>query len=210
MSVVGVNVPLIDFEGAETGRNISTFDIQDLDDANESQWRAFTTELADRVANFEPGCELSIRPAYLPEGVADRAMLVRSTTTGTLVCAAFGLVDPDRPWRRSDESSIHVVEEDASWVDRFAATLVAAIRASWNLPHPSFLRGWEPIAPADSSTAITETVDESVFAKSVGEALTARFGGGVEFSDAGFLVTAGPTTTVVNVLGVDECASTRA
>lgn len=190
------------------GKNMSAFDIPDLDDATENEWRAFAAELADLIAGSEPGAVMSIRPEFLPEGVVDRAMLIRSTTAGTVVCAASGLASPDQPWRSTDVATIHVLEEDASWVDRFAASLVSQIREIWNVPHPSFLLGWKP-EPSTSQLpkagrTVSVAVDESALGASVGEALTAQFGDEVEFSDAGFHVTTGFITTTVYVAGDDE------
>lgn len=188
---------------------MSAFDVPQIDDETENHWRLFTRELADAIANSEPGSELSIQPVFVPEGFADRSMLIRPTATGTFICAATGLDDPGEPWRCTEVSTVHVVEEEASWVDRLAATLVVHIRESWSVPHPSFLRGWKPSAPAahiptHNRSTPAGSDEEPTLAELVGETLTSRFDNVVESSHAVFHVQTGPTLTTLSVNDADE------
>lgn len=127
---------------------MATFETASLDDDTNRDWRAFAAELADTLASNETGSEVSISPDFQADDSVERLMLIRSTDHGSIVCASSGLESPPLPWQSSDADGIHILEEDAAWVDRFAATVVTQIRRTWNVPHPSFLSGSQSTADA--------------------------------------------------------------
>ncbi len=164
------------------------FEIPNLDEQIETDWRAFTTRLTDRLASNNTVSEFSVVTKFASEGGPKQEMLIRATTAGGLVCAASGLVAPQTPWRRSDVETIHVLEEGALWVDRFVATIVLEIRRNWNVPHPSFLLapGTER-ASMSAGDVVTASVhaDESALATEVEGVLLATYGHSTESPDGG-------------------------
>ncbi|OZF51605.1 hypothetical protein [Rhodococcus sp. 14-2470-1a] len=171
----------------------------DLDAATQSDWTRFTTELADHLASLEPGAELSISPDFEPEGSPRRAMLLRLTAEGTLVCASSGLGSPPPPWQPAEADGIFVVEDGAAWVDRLCSTVVEQIRCAWNIPHPSFL--FRPGAKAPTAP----TPDESACPPDVAGPLLETFGDRVSVTPDGVVsIAIGPVIAYVTAAGVDE------
>lgn len=170
------------------------YDGPDLDDTTQSDWTTFTTELADHLASLTQGSELSISPDFEPDGAPRRAMLLRSTIEGTLVCASSGLDCPPPPWQQAVSDGIFVVEDEVAWVDRFCSTVVEQIRHGWNIPHPSFLaRPGAEASPAPSP-------DESASGPDVMSALLSAFGDRVQYSsDGSICIAMGPVVAYVVV-----------
>ncbi len=131
---------------------MSTFEVPNLDSSTEQDWRAFASRLADRLAS---GGDLTIAPSYEPGVQGRREMRFHPTHRGAILCSASGLSTPKPPWLPSDVAGIHVFEKPTSWVDHMSALVVAEFRWTWNLPHPSFLRGVEELQThPQSRTAI--------------------------------------------------------
>lgn len=184
------------------------FEIPNLDEQIESDWRAFTTRLTDRLASNIMVSEFTVVTKFASEDRPKQEMLIRATTAGGLVCAASGLVAPQIPWRRSDVDTIHVLEEGALWVDRFVATIVVEIRRNWNVPHPSFVLapGTEraSISAGDIVTASVHA-DESALATEVEGVLLATYGPNTESPDGGsFVVEIDDASVHVYVASGDE------
>lgn len=184
-----------------------------VDESSEKEWRRFTGRLADRLSYSSPGSEIKLVPKFVPQGAAYRAILLRSTVDETVICAAYGLNSPPHPWRTSGVDNIHILEDEAAWVDRVVSTVVAEIRGAWDLPHPSFLDDWDPDQrDAETVRSAGDFVMPQVagnlptLVDAVHEALSTRFDG-VEplFSGNGFYVPFGVGSAgYVHVAGVDE------
>ncbi|MDJ0396106.1 hypothetical protein QMK17_22545 [Rhodococcus sp. G-MC3] len=185
------------------------FEIPNLDDVTEHDWRAFTTQLSDRLASSGPGFESSVVAKFAPKNSSRQEMMIRTTAAGGLVCASSGLSSPPPPWRRSDVDAIHLLEEDAPWVDRFVAKIVTEIRHAWNVPHPSFLVAPETesaqLSAGDFVTPATRT-DESELVVSVKDALHATFDNAVESTDGSgsFTIEIAGTAVHIYVASSDE------
>lgn len=181
---------------------MALFDVSSMDEGIDRDWKKFTSELADQVASIDPGSEISISPRFPSNTCGAQTMLVRTTVRETIVCAASGLVSPPAPWSRSETADgIHTLEDDAAWVDRFAAALVTRIRMSWNVPHPSFLVGPD----GDARGAGPENPPtEGGLTESLTNTLQAIPDAEVEVSDGSFCVTTESVSVYMYVAGAEE------
>lgn len=190
---------------------MAKFEVPNLDDETDRDWRTFATELADVLASNEPGTDVSISPRYPLDSSVKQAMLIRSTSHGTVVCACSGLDSPPSPWQTSESGDAHVLEDDEAWVDRFASALVVQMRRAWNIPHPSFLTGIgiDPDASRGAPEGAVSTAAvhpaESDLADSLESAVRGLVDADVKASDDGsYCITMGSVTAYVYVASADE------
>lgn len=186
--------------------------VQGMDEALDEDWRRFTHQLADRLAAHRASSEFTLTPSFVPEGSTARTMVLTTTSSGTVRCVASGLQSPPSPWRGSTVEATYLLEDSIAWVDRFAATVVSAVRKIWNVPHPSFLSdGDAKDARIDLRMSAGEFVtplvasDRSELVTAVDRLLHNSFDDVEEvLSRDGFCLTIGSFTVYVHVASVEE------
>mgnify|MGYP005988601031 FL=1 len=187
-------------------------DVPGIDEAIDEDWRRFTRQLADRLATNPVDTGFSLHPSFVPEGSTAQRMLLTTTSNGTVMCAASGLQSAPSPWRSSAAESIHTLEEPVAWVDRFAATIVSAVRGIWDVPHPSFLTCGDARSPGvETRMSAGDFVTPRVAADSTElvaavDCLLQNSFGVVEkaHSRDGFCLTIDTATVYVHVASVEE------